>query len=354
MSQRAENSVLHRMSQGKSNDLGLSQMSIAKAMRLAFAKAGDEVLDAAILVRDVAEATIIPDALDTDVPNPALLLRLTGPAGSRAVAIVCMQVVGAVIEAQTIGHILSTPAADRTPTRTDAALVSGFLNLALAGFGRLVQDCDPAPPFDGFECGPTLQDLRAAQMALEDVAHIKLSLDLDFADGAKTGVIHFILPAARQPHRQGGKAQDDWHETLENAVLGTSARLEAVLSKLKLPLSKVSTFAKDDVIPLVGASVDGVVLVGSDGSTVIRARLGRSGPVRAVRLYMSGIPPRAPQKLDDKSPIAAKPRVPEPPPVVDEVAAIETLEQPDADPELAQTDPAAGPAPDPAESMAPA
>ena len=302
MSQRAENSVLHRLLRTKTTDSELSQMSIAKALRWSFARAGDAVLDTATLVSNFAESDVIPENMNTDLPSPAMILKLHGPSEDVGVAYICMQVVGAVIEAQTIGQILSMPAADRHPTQTDAALIAGFLGSVLTSFGNLAQECDPRPPFDGFRVGALLQDARAAQMTLEDAKHIKLSISLDFAIGAKTGVIHLILPAERKADKQGMQNDEHWRGTLENSVLGTSVWLGAVLCKLNLPLSKIGELAKDDVICLTGASVDGVTLVGSDGSTVMKARLGRSGQVRAVRINLSTSSLSAAQKLHDKSP----------------------------------------------------
>ncbi|MCP3971618.1 MAG: FliM/FliN family flagellar motor switch protein [Rhodobacteraceae bacterium] len=294
MADSAAMSVLQRMAAPKGVVTGLSEMTPARALRHALARAGDEVLGTAVGLREMAEGTMVPDDIAEGLPEPALFLLLEGADGARGVAIACAQVVGAVIEAQTIGQVLQTAAAERCPTRTDAALVGSFLDPALGLFGALLTGCAAPPPVDGFTCGAALTDARAVQMVLADAAHLRFRMEIDFALGAKTGKLQLVLPAERTASPAARKSAENWQGTLEKAVLGTSARLEAVLCRLRLPLAEITRFQVGDTLPLDGAGLDDVSLEGPVGATLIKARLGRSGPVRAVRLMLGGPPPAAP------------------------------------------------------------
>lgn len=306
MPDEAKLSVLGRMAATRAKATGLSAMTLVRAFRNAMAKAGDDVLNTAVGVREMSEDTIYPDELNQGLPDPALFMRLDGPEGASGLVVGCPQVVGAMIEAQTIGRVLDTAAADRRPTRTDAMLVSGFLDTALKGFAALAQGCENAPPVDGFTSGMPLPDARTAQMVLGDGALRRFQLELDFGLGAKTGKLFLIFPTERTAgiSTTGGESTE-WHATLENAVMGTSARMEAVLCRFKLTLAEISDLSIGSIVPLQDASLDGVSLVGSDGRRVVAARLGRSGPVRAVRLFLNGKPPRSPIAMTDASPLAA-------------------------------------------------
>ncbi|MCG6902320.1 MAG: FliM/FliN family flagellar motor switch protein [Rhodobacter sp.] len=284
MRDEAAPSVLRRMAGSRAEAAGPGEMTAAKALRNAFARAGDEVLATIVDVHDVAETSILPDALGNDLPESALFLRLEGPGLAVGLVVACPQVVAAVIEAQTMGAVLNTAAVNRKPTRTDAVLVGGFLGKVLGAFGVMAQGCVPRPPVDGYRCGAGLADARAAQMFLADVAHRSFRIGLDFANGAKTGTLSLNFPVDRGSGALPGQSAENWHATLENAVMGTAARIEAVLCRIKLPLADVAALTVGDCLPLSGATLDGVLLVGSNGSPVMRARLGRSGSVRAVRL----------------------------------------------------------------------
>ena len=272
------------------------------------------MLDAVVGLRDLAEDTVFPDDMAEGLPDPALFIQLQGGGRTIAVAVACPQTVAAVIEASTMGEITARAAPERRATRTDAMLVGGFLATVLAEFGTLVGACTRPPPVDGYEPGPQLLDARAAQMVLADTAHLRFRAELDFALGAKTGQLVLLFPADRSAGLGPSGKPPDWSATLENAVMSTSARLEGVLCKLKLPLARITGFQVGDSVPLTGASLDGVSMVGSDGSVVLNARLGRSGPVRAVRLFVDGRPKPAPAMMTPGAPMAAAAAMPEPMP----------------------------------------
>lgn len=297
MRDEAETPVLRRMAGLRSEAAGLAEMTAAKALRNAMAKAGDDVLGTVVGVRDVIQDTLLPETLAEGLPDRALIMRLNGPGVAAGLAVACPQVVAAVIEAQTMGRVLAATAADRRPTPTDAVLVAGFLDAALLGFATLARRCASPPPVAGYTRGPTLADARAAQMLLAVAAHCCFRVELDFGDGAKTGKLVLVYPSGGVAGSAGQEGRDLWQATLKNAVMGTAARMEAVLCRLRLPLADVAQLAVGDSLTLAGVSLDGVSLVGADGATVLTARLGRSGPVRAVRLHLGDAPRRSVDSL---------------------------------------------------------
>ena len=270
-------------------------MTLERAMRMALAKAGSRALGVPVNAGDLAEATMTVEDLCQDLPQQALFLRLESDGLACGLAVACPQVVGAVIEAQTIGNVLKSEAAERKPTRTDASLVAGFVDECLGNFSELSKACEAPPPVAGFRAGEALADARAAEMVLADTEHLRLEVGLDFAGGAKTGKLVLVFPLVAK--MSNAAPEKDWKATLSHSVLGSTVQLDAQLCRLRMPLSDIADLQVGSILKLGQADLDGVSLVGSDGSRMIKARLGRSGHVRAVRLVLSGAV-RAPPLMD--------------------------------------------------------
>ncbi len=291
--------------------LGLSEMTPAKAMRLSLAKTGDRTLGVPIVLKDLGRGTLMPEELAGALPDPGLILRLDGPAGAVALAVLCPQAVAAAIEAQTLGKVLPGAAPDRTPTATDALLMRDFVEMTLDGFAALAADCGGLPALDGYTFSGRVVDARVAAMAIQDAAHLHLTAEMDFAGGVKTGRLHYVLPSRSRAALPGtAEEPGDWPDLMEKAVMASPVSLEARLCRVSLPLSEVSRLHVDQVLPLGRATLDGVELRGMDGRKLMAARLGRSGAMRAVRLRAADAPPPQPALTTDLAPMSAAPPMP--------------------------------------------
>jgi len=288
MGSEAEKSVLRRKANVRDSATGPTAMDTTKALRFAMAKAGDEVLDIAVGVREVTQSKLLPDDLDDGLPDGPMIVKLCDDLDGVGVAIACVQSFSAVIEASTIGSVLSGEAAARKPTRTDAALFGTFLDAVLGRFGQYAQQCVDSPPVDGFRTGGALEDVRAAQLILADDTLRRYQITVDFGLGAKVGKLVLFVPDQRKKAPAAVKSAEDWSDALEKAVMGTTAQLRANLCSMKLPYSQIAELKTGDLVPLTKARLDGVSMVGSTGRQVLTAKLGRSGPVRAVRLNLLG------------------------------------------------------------------
>ncbi|MDF0599588.1 FliM/FliN family flagellar motor switch protein [Psychromarinibacter sp. C21-152] len=280
--------VLRRKAAARRAALGLAEMTPTKAMRLALAKAGDAALCVPVALRGMTEGSLSPDGLADALPERALTLRLDGPGGAVALAVLCPQAVAAATEAQTMGRVLKAPAAERRPTGTDALLVRDFVEQILAAFAALAADCRGLPPIDGYGFAGRIPEARVAAMAIQDAPHLHLTVDMTFASDAKEGSLHLILPTRVPARPDPPAAETDWSAAMEKAVLASAVRLEGVLCRIRLPLAEITTLEAGQVVPLGRATLDGVELRAVDGRRIITARLGRSGAMRAVRLHVGG------------------------------------------------------------------
>lgn len=279
--------VLRRKAGGGRATPRAPSMTPEKALRAAAARAGDAALSVPVSLRGLTMATDAPEVLVDGLPDPALYVLLDGPDGQTALAVACPQVVAAVIEAQTLGHVLPGEAATRRPTGTDAAMLADFLDRVLASFAATAGACPDLPPLAGYRHGRVLADARAGAMALADLPHRRITAELDFGLGAKTGTLVLAYPAERPSGSSRGSEQALWRATLHRAVMGTEARLEAVLCHLQRPLADLAALSVGDMVPLGHAALTGVSLRGPDGRKVVTGKLGRSGPMRAVRVQLA-------------------------------------------------------------------
>lgn len=274
--------------QSTSDSVAMSRMTPVKAMRLAAARAGDDALGCIVTLRDLVEDSVLPEALADVWPDPALVLQIKGPDGVQGLAVISAPIVSAVIEVQTLGHVTGAPAPDRKLTRTDGILVAGFLDTLLAGFAIHTQGCGNPPAVAGYTFCTVLADTRSGLMTLAEKTHLHFRVDLEFGSGpgsgSKSGPLHLVFPELSQAKEPQEPGEASWSKVLQSSVMGATTRLDVVLCKQKMPLAAVSALEIGTVLRLDRASLGAVTLVGSDGSPVAVAALGRSGTMRAVRV----------------------------------------------------------------------
>ena len=89
--------------------------------------------------------------------------------------------------------------------------------------------------------------------------------------------------------------------------------LDAVLTRVALPLAQVLNFAVGDVLALPRAGIDRLSLVGLDGRSLSDGRLGQQNGMRAIRLTAQDIAARQPPQMAAVAAAAAPAVLPEEP-----------------------------------------
>ncbi|HEX9859345.1 MAG TPA: flagellar motor switch protein FliM, partial [Paracoccaceae bacterium] len=127
---------------------------------LALARAARDTM-ALVLEVPVLEATrrSLAELLDL-APERALVLVLEGPAEGLGVMMIAPPVLAALIEAQTMGRVQTGPALPRRATRTDAAMVAGFIDAALTGLEAALAAEEDLIWAGGFRYASFLDDPR--------------------------------------------------------------------------------------------------------------------------------------------------------------------------------------------------
>jgi flagellar motor switch protein FliM len=264
-----------------------------RAFRLAFARAArDEVgLDVEVTRvtdqrRSLAELLELP-------PERAFLAMLEGPEGGLGLMALPPALLAALIEVQTVGRVTGKPPPLRRPTRTDAAMVAGTVDRTLRDLEAALAEAPDLTWAGGFRYASFLDDARPLGLLLEDHPYRVLTADLRIDGAAAGGAIVMALPAAgKGPKPQTGSAPAPdsaaaaraWSQGLAAAVNTAEVQLDAVMTRLRLPLAQVMALAPGALIPIGAASVDSVGIEATGGRRVAEARLGQNRGLRALRL----------------------------------------------------------------------
>jgi len=294
-----------------------------RCWRLALARAGRDQLKAPLEVPSLTLGRIGLAELLELAPERALLAVLEGPGEGLGVLAIAPEIVQAMVESLTIGRVGAGAATSRKPTRTDAAMIAPMIDAALADLEEnLAQEADLVWA-GGWRYASFLDDPRPLGLMLEDFGYRILRAEVDLFHGARKGAITLALPAegrGRLPVRPAGKPQRDeaqtqraFAEALAEEVEGAECRLDAVLARLSLPLSRVAGLAVGDVLPLVGASLERVSVEGMDGRKLSEGKLGQNRGMRALRLGVTAADSRTPV-VTLRQPPGPAPALGDPPP----------------------------------------
>ena len=220
----------------------------------------------------------------------SLIGILDGPAEALGVIVVSPEMLSGLVEVQTVGAVTSHAPMARKPTRTDAAMVAGFFDRALAELHLLLAAEPERVWAAGFRYASFLDDPRPLALMLEDTAWQVLEAEVSMGGGVKSGRILLALPAGgrrakgAEPEAQTAQSDAHFNTDLREQLGQATATLDAVLVRMQVDLSELLGLGVEDVLPLFGGSLETVQLETLDGRRVATARLGQARGMRALRI----------------------------------------------------------------------
>lgn len=260
-----------------------------RAWRLALARAARDQLKLEMDVTGLAlDRHSLTELLDLP-PHRALIAVLEGPKDGLGLLVISPDALAGMIEQQTIGRVTAQAAMPRKPTRTDAAMVAGLIDAALSGLERLLAEEGDLVWAGGFRYASFLDDPRPLGLLLDDTAYRVLRAQVSLGLGAKTGEVLLALPAAGrgQGPQRPAAAQDpgpDFAVCMAETLGGADCVLEAVLTRVSLPLATVMRLAVGEVVMLPVAALARIGLQTIDGVRLAEGKLGQNRGMRALRL----------------------------------------------------------------------
>lgn len=228
-----------------------------------------------------------------DLPSDkSMIAVLGGPAEGLGLLAISAPLLAAMTEKQTIGRVAGGGTVPRNPTKTDAVMVAGFIDTALAGLDVALADESDLIWAGGFRYSSFLADPRPLGLLLEDIPYRVLLAEISVEEGTRFGQILMALPSAGRGQRPRSVqhlspeavAGHAFSASLAEQIESVHCVLRAVIDRQIRPLSDVMALQVGDILPLPLATVDRVGFVGLDGQQVATGRLGQNRGMRAVRL----------------------------------------------------------------------
>lgn len=275
--EQAENPGLRRKTARRAGPVA---MQPARALALALARGAQEEMALAVDVDDIMDAKQGLDAVMAAIGEHALMAVLDGPEGATGLAVLSAPFLGALVAQRMTGRLPRQGAVARPPTRIDADMVRDLIDRVLAAFAAQLEGAAWAR---GFRYRGYLEDARLVRFSLLEGTHRILQADLSIGGEASAGAFVLALPDA-PAQAEAGPDAPGWGAALRTQVLGSHVEVEAVMTRLHLPLSQIAELAVGDVLPLPGAAVAGITLEGVGHVQMAGGELGQSRGARAVRM----------------------------------------------------------------------
>jgi len=295
-------SVLHRKTHAGHVARHSKSVSLAKALRLSLAKVADQQMGlplAVIAARvEVATNENLADVFD----DAKLLMLMDGASGRRGAVVFDADLVGAVIQQQTMGRVTAPLPGDPRPmTDTDAAICTPLLDGFLTQAAIMPDDPQDRALLDGFRFGARVPNTRLLLMSLVQPEYKIIHLTVDLAGGARQGRIMLCLPdiadvdlvSDGDPKAAGGKPAP---ALLDRTVLALNVELNVALTTLQMPLGVMQNFAVGTVFDLGITAFDEAFVQTLAGRRLGGGVLGQIKGMRALQLEHSKVPTRAPRR----------------------------------------------------------
>ena len=283
MKQPVSTALGRKLSAGR-EEQGEKPRSVLRALRLAFARTAGDRFQLALSVIGAKQSRKSSGAVTETLGSEWLLLQFVNPDGLSAAICLDVGTVSAIVQVQTIGEVLPGSPPARPYTDTDAAMVAPLVEEAMLRAVDLVDDTADQASLSGYEFRARLGDIRSLSLAMIEDAYRVYYLTVELGGGIRQGLVALLLPECPAEQGADDTSQTDTGPNLEQASGVVRAELNAVISRMSLPLATLSGLSAGDVLPLTGSRLDRAEVLTIDRARAAFGRLGQCGGMRAVRL----------------------------------------------------------------------
>ena len=258
-------------------------MTPRRAWRRALVHGLAEAIKLPVVVKDVDLAARQPEAVGALAGEHDLILLLEGPMGF-GVALLDPAALSSIIEAQTMGRVLTRSPVERPPTVTDASMAADPLDRVLSLFDEFSTQVEGEVLATGFRYATRLKDPRTIALSLSDVPHTTVRIEAGYGDHGRPGVVQVILPVAPLAADEPQEGGETWGQRLEGQLMESEVPLVAVLARLRMSIGSVADWAPGQLLALPEDCLSSLEVMSQTGTILAGGRLGRAGPNKAVRL----------------------------------------------------------------------
>lgn len=287
--------------------------SLQRAAATAAARAASRAQGLQVSGDSITAGVVTLAELPEVLPEGALLALVEGGGERLGVVALCPAMLASLIEMQAVGRVSARPAGTRRPTRTDAAMAAGFINLLLGELAGGLQALPQGEALGGLRYASYLDDPRPLGLMLEDGSFHSLTLRLRLgAGGERTGTIFIAVPGPAPVEARPAAASPALppmappaeRRTLAAAVRHAPVPLQAVLCRKSLTLRELRALTPGAVLALPRGALEEVQVETGAGQVVASGRLGEADGFFAVRLSGGSAQPPVPVVSTGEPPMA--------------------------------------------------
>ena len=282
-------SILQRKAALGTQEQAAKAMSVARAMRQSIAKIGKEMFEMSLSAIGVVTEERKSVNLHELINEDALLCLLEGDDGKVGAAIIGADIVGGLIQQQTMGDISAATGAPRSMTQTDAAMCAPMLDALFERVAPMLEVEAERNIVGGFRFGARFEDARALDMALDMQDYFVVRLTLDLAGGIRQGEMSLIVPkvppAAEYGAETSSNKDDDAQlvSKMNDLVMELPTELN-ILCKILLELAQVEQLVVGETLALPHNTFPETEIVTANGNVIGSGVLGQVNGIRALRL----------------------------------------------------------------------
>ncbi|MEH6739846.1 MAG: FliM/FliN family flagellar motor C-terminal domain-containing protein, partial [Sulfitobacter sp.] len=291
MSAEQMTSLVQRKARTGSEAHAARAMSLARALRLSAAQQADQLMGLPLSALSVTRRQIGSEDVEDCLVANWLMLLMDGAGGQVATVLLDAALVEGLIQQQTMGKV--RPAVEgaepRKHTATDAALCAPYIENVLMRASKLPEEEADRDLLNGYRFGVWAQDTQQAKLAMDASTYNVVEMTVDLAAGARAGKIMLVMPepariAPVSDQDDEEQSQPAQGEKLTHNVMQLHAELTIALSRLKMPIQKVSELKVGDVLNLQVSSMAQALVLDANGRALSRGTLGQVDGMRAVQV----------------------------------------------------------------------
>ena len=170
-----------------------------------------------------------------------LLCMLERDHGKIGVSIIGGDVVGGLIQQQTMGIISVKKTNARSKTQTDAVMCAPLLDTLFEMVAGILDNTQYTRTIFGYQFGAMFEDKRALTIALDQAEYFVVRLTLDLALGARQGELVLVLsvPQSIGIEEEGGYSSVCAKAHLGDVVMELSAELNMLLCRQSIEIAEL-------------------------------------------------------------------------------------------------------------------
>jgi flagellar motor switch protein FliM len=291
MSAEQMTSLVQRKARTGSEAHAARAMSLARALRLSAAQQADQLMGLPLSALSVTRRMIGSEDVEGCLEADWLMLLMDGTGGQVATVLLDAVLVEGLIQQQTMGKVrpVVEGGEPRKHTATDAALCAPYIENVLIRASKLPEEEADRDLLNGYRFGVWAQETQQAKLAMDAPTYNVVEMTVDLAAGARAGKIMLVLPepariAPLSDDGDGEQSQPVQGEKLTHNVMQLHAVLTIALSRIKMPIQKVSKLKVGDVLNLQVSSMSQALVLDANGRALSRGTLGQVDGMRAVQV----------------------------------------------------------------------